>query len=127
MRRFFTAVLIFLVGITCFAQTVVKEKELGKKLEKNKDSSAVFVSEIDLSKMSVSDTGTITIPLFVKNKISIVSGMDMTNIKERIAYTKKSVFLVTFQTESLKPKIYAIMSIQIYKIPVPTIQLLLFS
>ncbi|MBQ2553041.1 MAG: hypothetical protein II563_09390, partial [Treponema sp.] len=111
MRRFFTAVLIFLVGITCFAQTVVKEKELGKKLEKNKDSSAVFVSEIDLSKMSVSDTGTITIPLFVKNKISIVSGMDMTNIKERIAYTKKSVFLVTFQTESLKPKIYAITNI----------------
>lgn len=111
MRRFFTAVLIFLVGITCFAQTVVKEKELGKKLEKNKDSSAVFVSEIDLSKMSVSDTGTITIPLFAKNKISIVSGMDMTNIKERIAYTKKSVFLVTFQTESLKPKIYAITNI----------------
>ena len=37
MRRFFTAVLIFLVGITCFAQTVVKEKELGKKLEEQVD------------------------------------------------------------------------------------------
>ena len=105
----------FLVGVcmafTPFAQTNVAEKKLGKTLEKNKDASAVFVSEIDLSQLSVSDNGTVTLPLFAKNKLSIVSGMDMTNIKERISFANKKVFITTFTTKDLDSKTYAITKI----------------
>ena len=96
---------------TAFAQTTVESKKLGKTLEKNKDASAVFVSQIDLSSMSVAENGMITLPFFTKNKISIVSGMDMTSIKERIAHTRKATFAVTFITKGLKPNTYAITKI----------------
>lgn len=111
MKRFVSLVLTAWFSVAVFAQTTVTESKLGKTLEKNKDASAVFVSEIDLSKMSVAENGTITFPLFAKNKISIVSGMDMTNIKERIAHTKKTTSAVTFTTKSLKPNAYAITNI----------------
>ncbi|MBR6296606.1 MAG: leucine-rich repeat protein [Treponema sp.] len=111
-KKLFLIVALVLCALgSAFAQTKVDSKKLGKTLEKNKDSSAVFVSEIDLSEMTVSDSGAVTIPIFAKSKISVVSGMDMTNIKERIAYTKKSQFSVTFETKSLKPKTYAITKI----------------
>ncbi|MBQ3980469.1 MAG: hypothetical protein II631_00280, partial [Treponema sp.] len=111
-KKLFLIVALVMCALgSAFAQTKVDSKKLGKTLEKNKDSSAVFVSEIDLSEMTVSDSGAFTIPIFAKSKISVVSGMDMTNIKERIAYTKKSQFSVTFETKSLKPKTYAITKI----------------
>ncbi len=111
-KKLFLIVALVLCALgSAFAQTKVDAKKLGKTLEKNKDSSAVFVSEIDLSEMTVSDSGAVTIPIFAKSKISVVSGMDMTNIKERIAYTKKSQFSVTFETKSLKPRTYAITKI----------------
>ena len=89
MRKLIAVLVAALISVSLFAQTNVAEKKLGKTLEKNKDATAVFVSEIDLSQLSVSDNGTVTLPLFSKNKISIVSGMDMTNIKERISFANK--------------------------------------
>ena len=111
MRKIIAFLLSALLTVSLFAQTTVAEKKLGKTLEKNKDASAVFVSEIDLSGLSVSENGIITLPLFAKNKISVVSGMDMTNIKERIDYTKKLKLATTFETKDLDSKTYAITKI----------------
>ena len=111
MRKVITFLLSALLTVSLFAQTTVAEKKLGKTLEKNKDASAVFVSEIDLSGMKVSENGTITLPLFTKNKISVVSGMDLTNIKERISHTNKSKLATTFETKDLDSKTYAITKI----------------
>lgn len=94
-----------------FAQTSVDAKKLGKVLESNKDGSAVFVSEVDLSGMAVADDGKIALPLFAKNKIVLVSGMDMTCIQERIAFANKKKFAVTFETKDLAAKTYAITKI----------------
>ena len=111
MKKVITVLSVLLLAAATFAQTSVAEKKLGKTLEKNKDASAVFVSEIDLSKMSVAEDGTVTLPLFAKNKISVVSGMDMTNIRERLDYAKKSTYSVTFTTTGLKPNVYSITKI----------------
>ncbi|MBR4322533.1 leucine-rich repeat protein [Treponema sp.] len=111
MRKIIAFLLSALLTVSLFAQTTVAEKKLGKTLEKNKEASAVFVSEIDLSGLSVSENGIITLPLFAKNKISVVSGMDMTNIKERIDYTKKLKLATTFETKDLDSKTYAITKI----------------
>ena len=108
MRKIFTTIVIAIFSFATFAQTTVSEKKLGKTLEKNKDSSAVFVSEIDLSQLSVADSGTVTLPLFAKNKISVVSEMDMTNIKERISFATKKKFTTTFETKNLGSKTYAV-------------------
>ena len=111
MKKIITILAAFLLATATFAQTNVAEKKLGKTLEKNKDATAVFVSEIDLSKMTVAENGNITLPLFAKNKISVVSGMDMTNIKERISFANKKKFSVTFETKDLSSKTYAITAI----------------
>ena len=104
MKKYITLLLISLFSISLFAQTKVAEEKLGKTLEKNKDLNAVFVSEVDLSQMTVSGEE-IKFPLFVKNKLQIVSGIDLINIKERVSYAKKSLFKVTFLPKDLSQKI----------------------
>ena len=113
MKKYITLLLISLFSISLFAQTNVAEEKLGKTLEKNKDLNAVFVSEVDLSQMTVSGEE-IKLPLFKKNKLQIVSGIDLTNIKERISYAKKSSFKTTFLTKDLsqKIKIYTLTEIE---------------
>ena len=112
MKKYLSLLFISLFSLSLFAQTKVAGNKLGKTLEKNNDASAVFVSEIDLSRMTVSENGTVTIPLFAKNKIKVVSAMDMTSIKERIAYAKKNVFEVTFQTQDVPSHTYGITAIK---------------
>ena len=104
MKKYITLLLISLFSISLFAQTKVAEEKLGKTLEKNKDLNAVFVSEVDLSQMTVSGEE-IKLPLFKKNKLQIVSEIDLINIKERISYAKKSLFKVTFLPKDLSQKI----------------------
>lgn len=111
MKKHILLLLTIFLSFSIFAQTNVAEAKLGKALEKNKDANAVFVSEIDLASMAVSDDGNITLPIFAKNKIKVVSGMDMTNIAERIAYTKKAKFATTFAVKDLVSKTYAITDI----------------
>lgn len=111
MKKYILLLLTTFLSFSIFAQTNVAQAKLGKALEKNKDANAVFVSEIDLASMSVAEDGGITLPLFAKNKIKVVSGMDMTNIAERIAYTKKVKFSTTFAVKDLPSKTYAITDI----------------
>lgn len=110
-RKILTIFITTFLSFSIFAQTNVAQAKLGKALEKNKDANAVFVSEIDLASMSVAEDGGITLPLFAKNKIKVVSGMEMANITERIAYTKKAKFATTFAVKDLPSKTYAITDI----------------
>lgn len=110
-RKILTIFITTILSFSIFAQTNVADAKLGKVLEKNKDANAVFVSEIDLASMSVAEDGGITLPLFAKNKIKVVSGMEMANITERIAYTKKAKFATTFAVKDLPSKTYAITDI----------------
>lgn len=111
MKKYILLLLTTFLSFSIFAQTNVAQAKLGKALEKNKDANAVFVSEIDLASMSVAEDGGITLPLFAKNKIKVVSGMEMANITERIAYTKKAKFATTFAVKDLPSKTYAITDI----------------
>ena len=111
MKKYILLLLSTFLSFSIFAQTNVAQAKLGKALEKNKDANAIFVSEIDLASMAVAEDGDITLPLFAKNKINVVSGMDMTNIAERIAYTKKAKFATTFAVKDLPSKTYAITDI----------------
>ena len=112
MKKLIALFAALLLAGTAFAQTKVDAKKLAKALESNKDSSAVFVSELDLSGLKVADDGKITLPLFAKSKAVIVAGMDMANIKERIEFANKKSFAVTFETQFLSSKRYMLTSIE---------------
>ena len=111
MRKIISLLITTLISFSLFAQTAVADKNLGKTLEKNKDAAAVFVSEIDLSKMQIIESGTVTIPLLAKSKIKIVSGMDMTGINSRLTYSKLKKWSTTFEVKDLDSKTYAITNI----------------
>ena len=112
MKKYLSLILISLFSISLFAQIKVDAKKIGKELEKNTDTSAVYVSEMDLKKMKVTETGTVMIPSLSKARIKVVSGMDMTFISERIADEKKAKFNVTFEVKDLSAKTYAITKIE---------------
>lgn len=112
MKKLIALFAALLLAGTAFAQTKVDAKKLAKALESNKDSSAVFVSELDLSKIEVADDGKISLPLFAKSKASLVAGMDMTNITERIEFANKKNFAVTFEAKDLATKKYALTNIE---------------
>ena len=111
MKKYLSLLLISLFSISLFAQTKVDAKKIGKTLEKNKDATAVFTCDMSLSEMKVANDGNVILPALAKNKVKIVSGMDMTNIVERVSYANKDIYIVTFKTISLAPKIYSISGI----------------
>ena len=111
MKKLISLLFTAFISFSLFAQTAVADKNLGKTLEKNIDAAAVFVSEIDLSKMQIAESGTITIPLLAKSKIKIVSGMDMTGISSRLTYSNLKKWNTTFEVKDLASKIYAITNI----------------
>ena len=110
-KKLFFVLSLFALCVGLFAQTSVPEKKLAKALEKNKDANAVFECEMDLSRLAVSESGAVSIPLLSKSKVSIVSGMDMTDIRERISHSNRSTFPVTFEARSVKPNSYAVTKI----------------
>ena len=64
-----------------------------------------------LSGMKVANDGTVILSVLAKNKVKIVSGMDMTNIAERLNYANKATYPVTFETKDLPSKTYSLVKI----------------
>lgn len=112
MKRFLLLSLLSCFCINVFAQTIVQDSKLGKVLEKNKDEMAVFLSEIDLRKMSVASDGKVIIPILAKSKITVVFGMDMTDIEKRIQYPGKAKYETTFEVKDISSKTYEITNIK---------------
>ena len=112
MKKYLSLLLISLFSISLFAQTKVDAKKIGKTLEKNKDATAVFTCDMSLSGMKVENDGTVILSALAKNKVKIVSGMDMTNIAERVAYANKKTYMVTFETVNVDDKKYSVVAIE---------------
>ena len=110
MKKIATLFIALLISMPFFAQTKVDAKKLSKALDSNKDAGAVFESEISLKGINVAPDGTVTIPSLVKTKSKFVSGMDMTNIVERVSYANKNL-VTTFTVKDLASKTYAITNI----------------
>lgn len=110
MKKIATLFIALLISMPFFSQTKVAAKKLSKALDSNKDAGAVFESEISLKGMNVAPDGTVTIPFFTKTKSKFVSGMDMTNIVERVRYANKKL-VTTFTVKDLASKTYAITNI----------------
>ena len=110
MKKIATLFIALLISMPFFSQTKVAAKKLSKTLDSNKDAGTVFESEISLKGMNVASDGTVTIPSLTKTKSRFVSGMDMTNIVERVSYANKNL-VTTFTVKDLASKTYAITNI----------------
>lgn len=110
MKKIATLFIALLISMPFFSQTKVAAKKLSKALDSNKDAGAVFESEISLEGINVAPDGTVTIPSLAKTKSRFVSGMDMTNIAERVSYANKKL-VTTFTVKDLASKTYAITNI----------------
>ena len=110
MKKIATLFIALLISMPFFSQTKVDAKKLSKALDSNKDAGTVFESEISLKGMNVASDGTVTIPSLTKTKSRFVSGMDMTNIAERVSYANKNL-VTTFTVKDLASKTYAITNI----------------
>ena len=95
MKKLIMICFSLLLATATFAQDNITQKNLVKTLEKNKDETAVFKCDINLSDISVSNSGKVSLPIFAKSKVIIEAGMDMTNIKERIIFAKRSNFFTS--------------------------------
>ena len=113
MKKIIVLLLISLFSTSLFAQTKVDVKKLGKTLESNKNIDSKFEVELSFSDFSVNTDGTVDIPLLAKNKVKIVSGMDMTDLAQRISYSKKTDVTIIFEPKDLggKIKIYSLTKI----------------
>ena len=113
MKKHIAILLISLFSVSLFAQTKVVAKKLGKTLESNKTLDAEFEVDLAFSEFTVNADGSVTLPLLAKNKVKIVSGMDMTDLGERVKYSKKTSATVTFkaQDSSGKIKVYSLTKI----------------
>lgn len=112
MKKNAALLLISLISISLFAQTKVDAKKIVKTLISNKDAAAVFTCDMNLSGMKVTDDKNIFLPDFEKKKINLISGMDLTNIAERLNYAGKETYSVTFETTDLHSKTYSITKIE---------------
>lgn len=110
MKRYVTILCALMISVNLFGQTKVDAKKISKTLDSNKDAGAVFESEISLEGIKVTAEGTVKIPFLAKSKSKFVSGMDMTNISERVSYVNKPL-LTTFEVKDLAAKTYAITKI----------------
>lgn len=112
MKKVVVLFFIMLITLPVFSQTFVSEKKLKNALEKNTNENEIFVSDIDLSSISISETGTISLPLFSKSKVKIVSGMDMTGLSSRLSYSNLKKWTTTFEVKDLSTKTYSITNIE---------------
>lgn len=112
MKKVVVLFFIMLITLPVFSQTFVSEKKLKNALEKNTNENEIFISDIDLSSISISETGTISLPLFSKSKVKIVSGMDMTGLSSRLSYSNLKKWTTTFEVKDLSTKTYSITNIE---------------
>ena len=73
MKKNISLLLTAFISFSLFAQTKVDAKKIGKTLDSNKDAAAVFICDMSLSGMKVTDDGTVTLSVFAKNKANTVN------------------------------------------------------
>lgn len=110
MRKIIGLLITLLIPSFLFGQVKIDGKKIIKTLDSNKNEVVIFESDVNLEGISVNSDGIVIIPFFAKSKSKFVSGMDMTNISERVSYANKPL-LTTFEIKDLATKTYAITKI----------------
>ena len=112
MKKYLSILLISLFSISLFAQTkVVDASKLVSTLEKNKKTTIVFTSSVNLKGISIKSDGSLSIPSLASEKIKFIAGIEIESLQERLSYKNLSSYNIEIVLKDVATKTYEITKI----------------
>ena len=112
MKKYLSILLISLLSISLFAQTkVVDASKLVSTLEKNKKTTIVFTSSVNLKGISIKSDGSLSIPSLASEKIKFIAGIEIESLQERLSYINLSSYNIELVLKDVATKTYEITKI----------------
>lgn len=112
MKKHLLVILSLLFSTMLFAQTKqIDASKLVKTLEKNKKTSIVFASSVNLKGLSIKSDGALTIPSLASEKIKFIAGIDTEALQERLNYKNLSAYDIELVLKDVATKTYEITKI----------------
>ena len=112
MRKYLLIILSLLFSTMLFAQTkAVEASKLVSTLEKNKKTTILFTSSVNLKGISVKSDGSLAIPSLASEKIKFIAGIDTEALQERLNYKNLSSYNIELVLKDVATKTYEITKI----------------
>ncbi len=112
MRKYLLIIFSLFLSTMLFAQTKqIDASKLVSTLEKNKKTTIVFTSSVNLKGISVKSDGALTIPSLASEKIKFIAGIDTEALQERLNYKNLSSYDIELVLKDVATKTYEITKI----------------
>ena len=112
MKKHLLVILSLLFSTMLFAQTKqIDASKLVKTLEKNKKTSIVFASSVNLKGLSIKSDGSLVVPALASEQLKFVAGIDTEALQERLSYKNLSEYKIELVLKDVSTKTYEITKI----------------
>lgn len=112
MKRYLLLILCLVLSTMIFAQTkAVDASKLVSTLEKNKKTTIVFTSSVNLKGLSIKSDGSLSIPSLASEKIKFIAGIETEALQERLSHKNLSSYNIELVLKDITTKTYEITKI----------------
>ena len=112
MKKILLGTVLLFCATVFFAQTKqIDASKLVKTLEKNKKTSIVFGSSVNLKGLSIKSDGSLVVPALASERLKFVAGIDTEALQERLNYKNLSTYKIELVLKDVSTKTYEITKI----------------
>ena len=112
MKKILLGTVLLFCATVFFAQTKqIDASKLVKTLEKNKKTSIVFASSVNLKGLSIKSDGSLVVPALASEQLKFVAGIDTEALQERLSYKNLSEYKIELVLKDVSTKTYEITKI----------------
>ena len=112
MKKILLGIVLLFCATVFFAQTKqIDASKLVKTLEKNKKTSIVFASSVNLKGLSIKSDGSLVVPALASEQLKFVAGIDTEALQERLNYKNLSTYKIELVLKDVSTKTYEITKI----------------
>lgn len=112
MKKILLGIVLLFCATVFFAQTKqIDASKLVKTLEKNKKTSIVFASSVNLKGLSIKSDGSLVVPALASERLKFVAGIDTEALQERLSYKNLSEYKIELVLKDVSTKTYEITKI----------------
>ena len=112
MKKILLGTVLLFCATVFFAQTKqIDASKLVKTLEKNKKTSIVFASFVNLKGLSIKSDGSLVVPALASERLKFVAGIDTEALQERLSYKNLSEYKIELVLKDVSTKTYEITKI----------------
>ena len=112
MKKILLGTVLLFCATVFFAQTKqIDASKLVKTLEKNKKTSIVFGSSVNLKGLSIKSDGSLVVPALASERLKFVAGIDTEALQERLSYKNLSEYKIELVLKDVSTKTYEITKI----------------